>query len=122
MAGRKVSFLTVILAGTAIGLALSAYAASKKSPAFRRRVTNYVLSRLQFLSSRMLERLTSFLNLELPEGEEEVSPDISKEAAVAAGPEQKAPLSEEDIRTAFSAGAERARQRLAERWASIRHK
>lgn len=119
MEKRKTSLIKVVIAGTAIGLALGAYLAAQRRPDLRRRVADYLSARLNALSARMAERLTQWLPIHLEDLENEVLPLVAEDDP-APTPVEKAPLREEDVHAALTKGAERARQRLAERWAALK--
>jgi hypothetical protein len=67
----------------------------------------------------MAERLTQWFPIPLEDLENEVLSLVTEDAPAPA-PVEKAPLREEDVHTALTKGAERARQRLAERWAALK--
>lgn len=119
MEKRKTSLIKVVIAGTAVGLALGAYFAAQRRPDLRRRVADYLFARLNALGARMAERLTQRFPIHLEDLENEILPFVAEDGPAPALVE-KAPLREEDVHVALTTGAERARQRLAERWAALK--
>lgn len=119
MEKRRTSLIKVVIAGTAIGLALGTYFAIQKRPDLRRRVADYLSARLNALGVRMAERLTQWFPIPLEALENEVLPLVAEDDLTPA-PVERASLREEDVHAALTTGAERARQRLAERWAALK--
>ncbi len=118
MRKRKASLLTAVVAGTAMGLALGTYVNSAKSPALRRRLAAHLSLRARAIGEWAFERLLQLLSIKESDVRIEAS-DISVKMANAPATLEEDLPSEKDALTAFTAGAERARRRLAERWAAL---
>ncbi len=120
---KRASFLAVVLAGMAVGMAAGAYLASGPSTV-QQRLAAYLSERLNRLGVYISEQLMRLLEANGVAGEEEPA-----EAHIEAAEGKKPPesveepsLSAEDIRAAFEAGARLARQRLAEKWTEVEKK
>ncbi len=118
MTKRRISTLSAVLAGAAVGIAIGTYLATGRGKLLQKRILDYLSLQAHQLQQKAFEHLWHSLPPEwltpvLAE-EEPSSPQSEPEGKPAAS--EKSPLTAEDIRNAFQVGVARARQRLAEKW------
>ncbi len=100
-------------------MAIGSCLATEKGKLLQKRVLAYLSLQVHRLNQKAAEHLWHSLHLEwlppMPEEETAAPPPQSEPEERPAAP-QKAPLTAQDIRSAFQAGVVRAHQRLAEKW------